>query len=80
MKLVLLFDAAHNEYCVLAHNSTPENAEDVVKLNADRGTTIVFEQSVSHREPEAARCRTCREIVRRQASIQPLPKFVRRMS
>lgn len=79
LKIVILYDAAQNRYCVLAHNSTAESAGDIVRLNEARGTAIILEQAVQHREPNPACCRTCREIVRRQAHIQPIPKFVRRI-
>jgi hypothetical protein len=79
-KLVVLFNATQTEYCVLAHNSTPENAQDVVKLNADRGVPLVLDQHRPHKTESAIDCRTCREIVVQQLKMQPKPKFVRQFT
>ena len=80
LQIVVLYDAPANKYCIVAHNSTAEEADALAQANADRGTAISLPQSRRHKEPSPAHCRTCRELVRHNANLQPPPKFVRRIS
>ena len=75
LKLVVLFNATHTQYCILAHNESPEVAQEVVKGNAERGVPMILDQGKAHRAENIESCRACRETVLRQATTTPKPKF-----
>ena len=79
LKLVILLNAVHNQYCVLAHNASAESAQDVVKANAEHGVPMILDQRSRHKTENAIDCRACRETVARAANLQPKPKFVRKL-
>ena len=82
LKLIVMYDANHNEYSVLTHNQRAEEAKTFVNLWNPRIVSgcsmITLDQSRLHQEPDAQNCRACRETVVRTANINPQPKFKRR--
>jgi hypothetical protein len=82
LKLVVAYDRNPNEYSIVAHNRTPEEAEEHVAQWSPHlrpgCTFMVFAQARRHRTEEPTDCRACREIVARSAQFEPQPKFIRR--
>ena len=81
LKLLVRYDSAQNEYSVLGHNLTAEQV-DQQKASLDQcaspGELIALDQRNHHKTTDPQECRTCKEQVRRQAGLQPSPKFKRR--
>jgi hypothetical protein len=82
LKLVALYDANRNEYFILWHNQSAEEAETFVAkwqpYYKPGFSTIVLDQTNRHCTQNSEDCRTCRDIVARSANINPKPKFKRR--
>lgn len=82
LHLVVLYDANHNQYSVLAHNQNAEEAKRLVEeqtaAECSGVSLIVLDQAKHHRQQDPERCRACREIVDRKAHISPKPRFTRR--
>jgi hypothetical protein len=82
LKLVVAYDRNRNEYSLVAHNQTPEEAQSFL----DQWTRhlrpgsylIVLDQAKQHRREEAQECRACRESVSRSGHFEPQPRFIRR--
>ena len=82
LKLVVAYDHNRNEYSIVAHNRTPDEAEGHVAqwsshLRPDC-SFLVLAQTRRHQTEEAKDCRACRETVARSAHLEPQPKFIRR--
>lgn len=82
LSLIILYNAPMNEYSLSAHNQTSEQAEQIVRKwnpHLEPGCSLItLDQRAPHKTEDAQSCKTCRETVRRQSGLQPLPKFVRR--
>jgi hypothetical protein len=81
-KLVVGYDRNRNEYSLVAHNQTPDEAKTFLDqwtrhLRPD-SSFIVLDQAMRHMTDDAQRCRACRETVVRSAHLEPQPKFKRR--
>jgi hypothetical protein len=82
LKLVVAYDRNRNEYSLVAHNQTPEEAQSFL----DQWTRhlrpgsylIVLDQAKQHQREEAQECRACREFVARSGHFEPQPRFIRR--
>lgn len=82
LKLIVVYDANHNQYSVSAHNMQAEKAEQLVAqwnphLLAGR-SLITLEQPKRHKTTEGNDCRACRKIVARSANLSPQPKLERK--
>jgi hypothetical protein len=82
LQLVVLYDANHNAYSILAHNRSPEEAQRIVaeqtSAECSGCSVIVLDQLKRHRVGDAERCRACRERVKDAAHVTPQPQFTRR--
>lgn len=82
LQLVVLYDATANQYSVLTHNRTPEEATAFTQEwnpHFKPGASLItLDQRRAHKAADPQDCETCRDIVRRSSGLQPLPKFVRR--
>jgi hypothetical protein len=82
LKIVVLYDANHNEYSISAHNQSADEAQRIVEEWQPQlvpgSSLIVLDQSRQHRTPDADHCEACRNIVARSANISPQPAFKRR--
>ena len=82
LAIVVLYNAAANDYSIAAHNQSPVDAE---RLRAEYNphlkpgfSLISIEQERHHKAPDAQTCRACRDAVRRNSGLEPSPKFIRR--
>jgi hypothetical protein len=82
LKMVVAYDRNRNEYSIVAHNRTPEEADGHVAEWSSHLRTdcsfIVLAQTRRHRTEQAQDCRACRETVAHTAHLEPQPKFIRR--
>jgi hypothetical protein len=82
LKLIILYDANHNQYSVSAHNVQAEKAQQLVaqwnpQLVAGC-SLITLDQTKQHKTTDPRDCRTCRKIVARSANLSPKPKLARK--
>ena len=82
LKLVVAYDRNRNEYSLVAHNQTPEEAQSFLdqwsRHLREGHLFLVLDQTKRHRTEEAQKCRACRDTVARSGHLEPQPKFVRR--
>lgn len=82
LKLIIAYDRDKNEYSVVAHNQTPEEAQNYLEQWArhlrPECSFIVLALAKRHQTEEAQRCRACRETVARSADVPENAKFTRR--
>lgn len=82
LKLIAAYDRNQNEYSLVAHNQSPDEAERYLgewsRELREGCSFIVIGQARRHRTDQAQDCKACRETVRRSAHLQPQPKFKRR--
>jgi hypothetical protein len=82
LKLVVLYDANHNEYSISAHNQSADEAQRIVDEGQPQlvpgSSLIMLDQSKQHRTTDTDDCQACRDTVARSANISPHPKFKRR--
>ena len=82
LKLIVAYDRNHNEYLLVAHNQSPDEAERYLgewsRHLREGCSLIVVGQAKPHRTEDAQDCKACRETVARSAHLQPQPKFTRR--
>lgn len=82
LKLVVAYDRNRNEYSLVAHNQTPEEAQSYLdqwsRHLREGNSFIVLDQTKWHATEKAQSCRACRETVARTAHLEPQPKFKRR--
>ena len=83
LRLVILYDAANNQYQVSAHNLTPDEAEKVIQewnpqLVQGR-SLLTIGQRQRHKAQNPDQCRACRETVARASGLNPQPKFRRKL-
>lgn len=80
--LVVLYDANRNQYSLLAHNQSQEEAKRIVEeqtsAECSGASLIVLDQDKRHRVQGPENCRACREIVEDSAHLSPKPQFTRR--
>jgi hypothetical protein len=82
LKIVVVYDPGRNEYFILAHNQTTEEAQRLVELNTPLVkdcSLIVLDQTRRHRTADSHLCRACRETVTRSSHLSPHPKYKRRI-
>ena len=84
LKAVILYDAAKNEYRVLTHNFTSEEANNfIAEWNphlVEGAKALAIAQRRRHQTQNPEDCRACRECVKQSSGINPPPKFTRRKS
>ena len=76
LKLITQYDAGKNEYTVLRHNLTSEDADAALReISAKHFGIFVIDQEETHpdRNPEA--CFRCRKEIETSSHVQPKPKF-----
>ena len=82
LKLVILYDAGSNQYSVLNHNlSTDEAQQQSAPAEcATAASPVVIAQRKRHKTTDPQDCRACREDVRRVlgAQLNTQAKFKRR--
>jgi hypothetical protein len=82
LKLVVAYDRNRNEYSLVAHNQTPEEAQSYLgqwsRHLREGNSFIVLDQTKRHVTEKAQSCRACRDTVTRSAHLEPQPKFKRR--
>ena len=82
LKLVVAYDRNRNEYSLVAHNQTPEEAQSYLdqwsRHLREGNSFIVLDQTKRHVTEKAQSCRACRETVVRAAHLEPQPTFRRR--
>jgi hypothetical protein len=82
LKLIAAYDRNQNEYSLVAHNQTAEEAQSYLdqwtRHLREGNSFLVLDQKKSHSTEKAQRCRACRNTVARSAKLEPQPKFVRR--
>ncbi|MFZ0320582.1 MAG: hypothetical protein WAL56_15775 [Candidatus Sulfotelmatobacter sp.] len=82
LKLIAAYDRNQNEYFMVAHNQSPDEAERYLEKwghHLREGySLIVLGQAKHHRTEQEQDCKACRETVARSAHLQPQPKFKRR--
>lgn len=82
LKLIVADDRNRNEYSLVAHNQTPEEAQSFLdqwtRHLREGNSFVVLDQTKRHATEEAQSCRACRDTVARSAHLEPQPKFVRR--
>jgi hypothetical protein len=78
-KLITQYDASRNQYSVLRHNLTPDEANDAVReISARRFGLFVVEQGTEHSEADPEECQACRRDVEKTSHVRPKPSFKRR--
>ena len=81
-KLIAAYDRSKNEYSLVGHNQTPEEAdgylEEWSRHLRPECSFVVVGQTKQHATKDAQNCRACRDTVARSAHIEPQPKFRRR--
>jgi hypothetical protein len=82
LKLIVGYDRNRNEYSLVKHNQTSEEAQsflDQWTQHVREGHSfIVLGQARPHRTEQVEDCKACRETVARSAHLEPQPKFKRR--
>ena len=84
LRIVILYDAANNQYQLSAHNVIPDEAEKLIQEwdpQLVQGRSLLsINQSKHHRTQSPDQCRACRETVARASGLTPPPRFTRRLS
>ena len=79
LKLITQYDAGRNEYSVLRHNLTHDEANEAVRDIAVRNFGLfVVDQHTEHSAADPDECSACRRDVERTSHVQPKPSFKRR--
>jgi predicted kinase len=82
LQLIVAYDKNRNEYSLVAHNQTPEEAESYLdqwsRHLREGHSFVVLDQTKWHATERAQSCRACRDTVARSADLEPQAKFVRR--
>jgi hypothetical protein len=82
LKLIVALDRIRNEYSLVAHNQTAEEAQSFLdqwtRHLREGHSFLVLDQTRGHATEKAQSCRACRETVARSAQLESQPKFVRR--
>jgi hypothetical protein len=82
LKLIIAYDRNQNEYSLVAHNQSPDEAQHYLEKwrhHLREGCSlIVLGQAKHHRTEQPQDCKACRETAARSAHLQPQPKFKRR--
>lgn len=82
LQLIVAYDRNRNEYSLVAHNQTPEEAQSFLdqwsRHLREGHSFLVLDQTKRHLTKKAQSCRACRDTVARSAHLEPQPKFVRR--
>lgn len=82
LKLIVAYDRNQNEYALVAHNQSPEEAQsflDQWTRHLRPGCYLsVLDQAKQYEADDAQECRACRLTVARSAHLEPQPKFTRR--
>lgn len=82
LKLIVAYDRNRNEYSLVAHNQSAEEAQRFLETwerhLREGHSFLVLDQTKRHATEEAQKCRACRDTVARSARLEPQPTFVRR--
>ena len=82
LKLFIVHETATNEYRVLTHNFTCEEAESFLREwkphLVEGARMIAIDQPKRHQTNNPEECKACRQAVARNSGIDPRPKFKRR--
>ncbi len=82
LKLLILYHRANNDYRLINHNQTPEEAGRFIAEWDERlvagATLIALDQGTRHGRADAQQCRACRETVSGSSGLEPKPRFKRR--
>jgi len=82
LRLVVLYDANRNQYSLLAHNQSQEEANRIVEEQTAAECSgvrlIVLVQEKRHRVVDPENCQSCRGIAEDSAHLSPNPQFTRR--
>lgn len=82
LKLIVAYDSNRNEYSLVAHNQTAEEAQSFLdqwtRHRREGNSFIVLDQTKRHATEKAQSCRACRDTVARSSHLEPQPKFIRR--
>jgi hypothetical protein len=78
LKIAICYHAEKNQYSVLFHNLTGEQAAEVEKGRSDVLPVLIVEQQKRHSTEDAQNCRACRNDVKRSSGLNSTPKFKRR--
>ena len=82
LKLILLYHRTENEYSILAHNQSADEAQQFTERwnphLVEGSSLMLLDQSRGHGASDAQDCRACRETVARTAHLEPQPKYRRR--
>lgn len=82
LNLVVAYDRNRNEFSLVAHNQTSEEAQSFLdqwtRHLREGNSFLVLDQSRRHATEKAQSCRACRETVARSPNLEPQPKFIRR--
>ena len=75
LKLITHYDAGRNEYSVLRHNLTSEEADAAIRdLSARLFSLFVVDQREPHTAEDPELCDVCRRDVERTSHVQPTPR------
>lgn len=76
LKLIVIYDANHNEYSISKHNQTAEEAQQFIEKSSPHlipgASLISLDQKRRHRIENEEDCRLCREIVAQHSESVPL--------
>lgn len=79
LKLITQYDAGRNEYSLLRHNLTNEEANDAVReISARLFGLFIVDQYDHHSAADTDQCPACRRDVEQMSHVRPKPKFRRR--
>ncbi len=82
LKLLILYRRADNDYRLINHNQTAEEAGKFIAEWDEHlvagATLIALDQGKRHGRADAQQCKACRETVRRSSGLEPRPRFKRR--
>lgn len=82
LKLILLYHRTENEYSILTHNQSAEEARQFTERwnpHLVEGSSLIsLDQTRRHGTADAQDCRACRETVVRSTHLEPQPKYRRR--
>ena len=72
LKLVMLFNARNQTYCVCSHNLTAdETSQELDRLRRERLPAFTVEQRSRHKAKDADECRECRADVAHAIEATP---------
>ncbi|MGH9641654.1 MAG: hypothetical protein ACRD3Q_04460 [Terriglobales bacterium] len=84
LKAVILHDSTKNEYRVLTHNFTSEEATSfIAEWNThliEGAQVLAIAQPKRHKTQNPEDCEACRKAVKQSSGLTPPPKFTRRKS